>query len=221
MKKRIVACTLALVMAFSITACGNDKNADKKENTRSEEQEEKVTAERGTFEGNVYTNKSMGIQVTFPEGCTMYSDEEIQQVVGKGSDIMEEAYDSKAIEGGISETIYDVIAVTADQTANIQIIMENTKNTAGRALTSAEYAKVMTNNLKKAYESAGVDAGDAEITEETLDGLEFSKISISVNGMIQEYYAHQVGQYMLVFTITYADTAADAVQQFLDSVTAI
>lgn len=209
MKKRIMTCMLALAVVFSMTACG-------------EEKKEEVTAERGTIEDNVYTNESMGVKLTLPEGCTLFSDEEIKQVIGNGADIMEEAgTDSEAVENSLSGTIYDVIAVTADQTANIQIIMEDTENTAGRALTAKEYSEVMINSLKTAYAGAGVEMGEAEITEETLGGMEFSKVSVSVNGMKQEYHTHQVGKYVLVFTVTYTETAAEAVQQFLDSVTAL
>lgn len=237
MKKKVIACMLALTMAFAMTACGNKNNNDTKETSKTEQKEDKdeedideedidedseeetVTAERGTFDGNVYTNESMGIQVTFPEGCTMYSDEEIAQVVGNGSDIMEEAYDSDTIENSLSGTIYDVIAVTADQSANIQIVMEDTEVTAGKELDADLYAKAMVNSLKTAYTSAGVNIGEPTITEETLGGLDFTVVSVSVNGMTQEYHTHKVGKYMLVFTMTYTDGAA--VQEFLNSVTAL
>lgn len=228
MKKKIVAGMLALTMALAVTACGDSKDADKKDPVKTEKEEKtdrdsdkKVTAKRGTFEGNVYTNKSMGVQVTFPEGCTMYSDEEIKQVVGAGTDVMEEAYDSEIVENSLAGTIYDVIAVTGDQSTNIQIVMEDTVNTAGMTLSADIYAKAVANNMKKAYEAAGVSVSDAEITDETLGGLDFAKVSIAVNGMTQEYYAHQVENYMFVFTITYTDASADVVQQFLDSVKAL
>ena len=77
----------------------------------------------------------------------------------------------------------------------------------------------MANNLKTAYASAGITISDPTVTEETLGGMDFVVISLSANGMTQEYYAHQVGNYMLVFTMTYTDRTA--VQEFLDSVTAI
>lgn len=237
MKKRVIACMLALTMVFSLAACGNDNKKDTTETSKTEEkkdkdlesedvdeeeesnEEETVIAERGTFEGNVYTNESMGFQVTFPEGCTMYSDEEIQQVVGNGSEILEEAYDSDIVENSISGTIYDVIAVTADQTANIQIVMEDTEVSAGRELTAKEYAQAMKTNLKLAYESAGIEVGDMEVTDATYGGMDFKVVSLTANGMTQEYYAHKNGNYMLVFTMTYTD--ATLVQEFLNSVTAL
>lgn len=239
MKKRVIVCMLALTMVFSVAACGNDNKKDTKETSKTEQKKDKddedfesedveeeesneektVIAERGTFDGNVYTNESMGFQVTFPEGCTMYSDEEIQQVVGNGSEIMEEAYDSDTVENSISGTIYDVIAVTADQTANIQIVMEDTEVSAGRKLTAQEYAQAVKTNLKLAYETAGIEVGDMEVTDATYGGMDFKVVSLSANGMTQEYYAHKNGNYMLVFTMTYTD--ATPVQEFLNSVTAL
>lgn len=260
MKKKVIACILALTLAFSMTACGsddknvekgafeakqqekdvddeelndeepddeelNDEDADEEDLEEDfdeediEDEEETVTAERGTVEGNVYTNESMGIQVTFPEGCVMYSDEEIAQVVGNGSDIMEDAYDSDVVENSIAGTIYDVIAVTADQSANIQIVMEDTKATTGINLTAETYAQAMVNTLKITYESAGNAISEPTVSEETLGGVDFVVVSLSVNGMTQECYVHQVGNYMLLFTLTYTDKAA--VQEFLNSITAI
>lgn len=198
----------------------DDKDLKEKDSEKKEDKEaEQVTAERGIFEGNVYTNKSMGIQATFPEGCTMYNDEEIEQVVGAGSKVMEDAYDSEAVENSLSGTIYDVIAVNADQTANIQIVMEDTASTVGMKLSAEQYVQAMTINIEKAYESAGVEMGEPEVSEENLGGLDFSVVTVAVNGMTQSYYAHQVDNYMLVFTMTYTDKTS--VQQFLDSVTAI
>lgn len=266
MKKKVIACILTLVLAFSMTACGSgDKDAEKgafeakqQEKDLDDEEDlndedlddeglndedldeedlndedlddedfdeedlndsETVTAERGIMEGNVYTNESMGIQATFPEGCVMYSDEEIAQVVGSGSEIMEEVYDSDSLENSIAGTIYDVIAVTADQSANIQIVIEDTQATMGMSLKAATYAQAMVNTLKTTYESAGITIGEPTVTEENLGGLDFEVVSLSVNGMTQEYYVHQVGNYMLLFTVTYTDRTA--VQEFLDSVTAI
>lgn len=206
MKKRVCACILVIIMTFLIAACGNGK---------------KVTAERGTFDGNVYTNESMGFQATFPEGCTMYSDEEIQKVVGNGSDILKKAYDSDAVENGISGTIYDVIATTADKTANIQIVMENTEVTAGKELTAQQYAQLLKKNLATTYESSGIEINEPEITDVTLDGMKFKKVSLefAIDQTRQEYYVHNVGNYMLGFIITYTDPTA--VQEFLNSVTAL
>lgn len=265
MKKKVIACILTLVLAFSMTACGSDDKDVEKGAFEAKQQEkelddeelddedlndeelddedlndedlddedfddedfdeeelndnETVTAERGTMEGNVYTNESMGIQATFPEGCVMYSDEEIAQVVGAGSDIMGETYDSELLENSIAGTIYDVIAVTADQSANIQIVMEDTQTTIGLSVPASTYAQAMVSTLKTTYESAGVTISEPTVTEENLGGLDFAVVSLSVNGMTQEYYAHQVGNYMLLFTVTYTDRAA--VQEFLDSITAI
>lgn len=220
MKKKIILGILALTLAFSVTACGDDKKSGAKEASGKEEQKE-IVAERGTFEGNVYTNKSMGIQVTFPEDCTMYSDEQIEQLVGAGAEVMEEAYDSDSVEKGLSGTIYDVVAVTADQAANIQVVMEDTKSTAGKVLSSKEYAEVMVKNLETTYSSAGIETGEPERSEETYGGVEFSTVYLPVNGMIQKYAVCQVENYVLVFTFTYADSAEDTIQQFLDSVKAI
>lgn len=216
MKKKIIIGILSLTLAFSMIACGGFKESGTKEISGTEQQKnEKVVAERGTFEGSVYTNKSMGIQATFPEGCTMYSDEEIQQLVGAKTDVKED------VDKAMSGTIYDVIAVTADQNASIQVEIEDTEKSAGKALSAKAYGEVLAANLKDTYSNAGIEAGEVEVNETTLDGMEFAVVSVSVNGMSQKYGIHQVENYVIVFSMTYINSAQNTVQQFLDSIKAI
>lgn len=249
MKKKVIAGMLILALAFSITACGkdnkdaekgafkaqqqdkeDDKEADDEDSTDEDlqdenlddedmDEEQETTAERGTFEGNVYTNNSMGIQVTFPENCTVLSDEEMKQAEESSSDIMEENYDSEAVEKSMSGTIFDVMA-TIDGSTSIQIMLEDTKITTGMRLTADLYAQALVSNLKLGYESAGMDIGEPAVTEETLGGVDFSVVTLSANGMTQEYYIHQVDNNIMGIILTYTDDGA-IVEEFLNSITAL
>ena len=185
----LITCMLTLTMVFALTACGNENNNDNdtKETSKTEQQEEKddeevvdedfdeeeldedseeetVTVEQGTVDGNVYTNESLGIQATIPEGFVLYTDEQIQEVLGVGTEMMEAAdYDVDALEEG--GTLYEVMASAADG-SNVQIVIENTEVSAGMKVSVEQYAKILEKNLKTTYEANGIEVEDSSITEE-------------------------------------------------------
>ena len=245
MKKKVITCMLALTMVFALTACGNKNNNDNdtKETSKTEQQEEKddeevvdedfdeeeldedseeetITVEQGTIEGNVYTNASLGIQATIPEGFVLYTDEQIQEVLGVGAEMMEEAnYDVDAIEE--SGTLYEVMASTEDQSTNLQITIENTEVSAGMKVSVEQYAKILEKTVTTAYKANGIEVKTSDITEENKNGLDFQKLSATFEGATQEYYVTEIDGYMVLFSVTYIGTAPESVQQFFDSITAI
>lgn len=239
MKKKVIAGILALTLAFSLTACGNDQKEDKKESAKTEQQdetedeedieeedveeeveEEKAMVEPGTIEGNVYTNASLGIQATIPEGYVLYTDEQIQEVLGAGKEMLENAdYDVSALEE--SGTLYEVMAVSEDQTANIQIAIENTEVSTGMELEPEEYAQLLRTNILTTYQANGFSADASDVTEKNLGGLDWQWATVSFEGLTQEYYLTKIDGYIVAITVTYPGTTSEAIQQFLDSITAI
>ena len=244
MKKKVITCILALTMVFALTACGNKNNNDKdtKETSKTERQEDKddeevvdedfdeeelnedseeetVTVEQGTVDGNVYTNDSLGIQATIPEGFVLYTDEQMQEVLGVGTEMMEAAnYDVDALEEG--GTLYEVMASAADG-SNVQIVIENTEVSAGMKVSVEQYAKILEKNLKTTYEANGIEVEDSSITEENKNGLDCQRVYVTFAGVTQEYYITEIDGYMVSFAATYTETAPESIQPFFDSITAI
>lgn len=248
MKKKVIACILTLTLAFSLAACGNEKKDDTKETSKTEQrdetddedvedediedediedeeldedvEDEQAMVEPGTIEGNVYTNASLGVQATIPEEFVLYTEEQIQEVLGVGAEMMEEAnYNVDALEEG--GTLYEVMAATADGTTNLQIVIENPEVSTGMKLSVEQYAKVLETNLTTAYKANGLEVESSGITEENKNGLDCQKVNVTFSGMTQEYYVTEVDGYMVSFTVTYAGTTPESIQQFLDSITAI
>ena len=238
MKKKVIASILALTLAFSLTACGSDQKEDKKESTKTEQQdetedeedveeveeeveEEKAMVEAGTIEGNIYTNASLGIQATIPEGYVLYSDEQIQETIGAGEEMLEATeYDVDALDE--SGTLYELMAETEDHSANIQIAIENTEVSVGMELDADQYAQILKANLETTYEANGYPVQSAEITQENKGGLDCQVITVSLSELTQQYYVIEIDGYMVGIAVTYAGTTTpESVQQFLDSITAI
>ena len=72
--KKWLALLLAAMMALALVACGdtpaNNDNDNKDNDTKTEE------FARGSWDGNVYTNDSLNLTVTVPDGWKIATDEE-------------------------------------------------------------------------------------------------------------------------------------------------
>ena len=100
MKKKFFTMFLVIVFAgLQITGCGKEEkkeNSDKKTeiteektettkektSTKEEEEEKKVEAKRGSITDDVYMNEVFGVNIPIPENATVYSDEQIVQMLG-------------------------------------------------------------------------------------------------------------------------------------------
>lgn len=101
MKKKIMTVLLAMCMMVMATACGGG-----------------ASFEAGTFDGTTYTNTSVGIKATIPEGFSEIS--------------------AAAVTG----ITYEVV-VQSDTGSAIQIIAEDMKQTIGRAVNAKTYLDSM------------------------------------------------------------------------------
>lgn len=197
-----------------------EENDEEVNNEEESDEEEQVEVESGTLEGNVYTNTSLGIQATIPEGFVFYTDEQMQEVLGTGAEMLEEAnYNVNELED--SGTLYELMAETEDASANLQIIIENPEVSIGRTLDIEQYASVLETNLKTAYQANGFDVESSSVTAENKNGLDFYVVKVSFAGMTQEYHITEIDGYMVSFTVTFAGTSSEPIQQFLDSITGI
>lgn len=197
-----------------------EENDEEVNNEEESDEEEQVEVESGTLEGNVYTNTSLGIQATIPEGFVFYTDEQMQEVLGTGAEMLEEAnYNVNELED--SGTLYELMAETEDSSANLQIIIENPEVSIGRKLDIEQYASVLETNLKTAYQANGFDVESSSVTAENKNGLDFYVVKVSFAGMTQEYHITEIDGYMVSFTVTFAGTSSEPIQQFLDSITGI
>lgn len=78
--KKWLALLLAAMMALALVACGdtpaNNDNDNKDNDAKTEE------FARGSWDGNVYTNDSLNLTVTVPDGWKIATDEELAAIMG-------------------------------------------------------------------------------------------------------------------------------------------
>ena len=76
--KKWIALLLAAMMAFALVACGETPNNENKDGSETKTEE----FARGEWKDGVYTNASLGLAVTPPEGWVVASDEELAEIMG-------------------------------------------------------------------------------------------------------------------------------------------
>lgn len=179
MKKKIMTVLLAMCMMVMATACGGG-----------------ASFEAGTFDGTTYTNTSVGIKATIPEGFSEIS--------------------AAAVTG----ITYEVV-VQSDTGSAIQIIAEDMKQTIGRAVNAKTYLDSMKDQVDTQYGAMGLSTSVTDLGTVKVGGKDFNGISIAITGsgteLTQDYYICKVGDVMFCIIVTDAD---GSLGQFISSIEA-
>lgn len=180
MKKKFMTVLLAMCMMIMATACGGSS----------------ATFEAGTFDGTTYTNTSVGIKATMPEGFSEIS----------GSPVTGITYEA---------------VVQSDNGSAIQIIAEDMKETIGRAVSAKVYLDSMKEQVDSQYGAMGLSTEVSDLGTVKIGGKDFSGISIAITGsgqeLTQQYYINKVGDVMFCIIVTDVD---NTLGQFISSIEA-
>lgn len=205
--KKWLALLLAVVMLFALVAC--DKGEEKKE-------EETINISRGTIESKIYTNTSLGVKFTMPDGWRYYTDAEIASLLNMSADMMFGENFKNALKN--SPTVFDMMAVEPVSGTNVQVLYENLSKTAYTDITVEQYIEILEQQLKNAsgmsvtfpdtYET--VKLGNTEFTK-----VECQTVAYGVS-MTQVYYLYKLDGFMcsVIVTIATGYTVADIEAMF-------
>lgn len=179
MKKKIMTVLLAMCMMIMATACGSS-----------------ATFEAGTFDGTTYTNKSVGIKATMPEGF------------------------SEIPSTPVTGITYEAV-VQSDNGSAIQILAEDMKETIGRAVSAKVYLDSMKEQVDAQYGAMGLSTDVSDLGTVKIGGKDFSGISIAISGsdqeLTQQYYISKVGNVMFCIIVTDVE---NTLSQFISSIEA-
>ena len=180
MKKKIMAMLLAMSMMILATACGGGASFG-----------------AGSFGGPTYTNTSVGIKATMPDGFSEIS--------------------GAAVTG----ITYEAVVQSEDGSA-IQIIAEDMKQTIGRAVSAKVYLDSMKEQVDTQYGAMGLTTDTTDLGTVKIGGKDFDGISIAVTGgvqgLTQKYYISKVGDVMFCIITTATDDSAATLDQFINSI---
>ena len=186
--KKILCALLAVLMMMSIVGCST----------------ESAKFDPGKVVGNVYTSEYAGLTFTAPEGWTFASDEEIADLMGLS---MELVTDNEAAQK-IAEltTVYGMMAKSADQLNNVQVVFENTSLT-GSKLSAEDYVELVASQLDTVYADFGATFEASDVETIKIGTNDYSYIDISVDmgdGLVLEqgYACRKIDKYMASIVIT-------------------
>lgn len=189
--KKWLALLLAAVMVLALAACGDTPaNND----TKTEE------FARGSWEGNVYTNDSLGLTVTVPEEWNIATDEELAAIMGITIDSL--------TEQGVSEEFlkvqntYEMMAQDPAYGTNVIIMAENLAvSVGGTSYDEAAYSNVVINNLPEEY---GYEFAEGETV--SVGGRDYYHLhcTASEGSLGQDFLFTRIGNHMVSVMFSYS-----------------
>lgn len=200
--KKWLALLLAAMMALALVACGdtpaNNDNDNKDNDTKTEE------FARGSWDGNVYTNDSIGLTVTVPAEWSVATDEELAMIMGIA---VEAASQMQISEEMLRERVcYDMMAVDLHGSSSILITAVNMDLMTGDTdYDEKAYAADLINQLQENNYTIGEEA-TTSIGERDYYVLYTTS---SENGINQDYFITKIGSRMVSIVIAYSPDTND------------
>ena len=207
--KKFCALLLALLLPMSLAACGGGA-----EDTNGPTPQKQFSA--GTTTGNTYTNEYFGFTCTLDESWVFLDRDQISQVTGQVSDILDSDSLSDVYASG--KVVIEMHAGnTAGSTVNVTV--ENLGVVNGAVYDESGYVDVSLKSLPDQMTTAGYSDVSAEMVTVTFAGAQHYGISLSgkVNGstLYETLVCIKEGNYMAVVTFaTFGEDAADTMACF-------
>lgn len=196
--KKWLALLLAAMMALALVACGdtpaNNDNDNKDNDTKTEE------FARGSWDGNVYTNDSLNLTVTVPDGWKIATDEELAAIMGITIDSL--------TEQGVSEEFlkaqntYEMMAQDPNYGTNVIVMAENLAvSVGGTSYDEKAYSDVIINTLPAEY---GYEFSEPE-TVTVGDRQYYLVQGVAKEGALgQDFLFTRIGNHMVSVILSYS-----------------
>ena len=198
--KKILSLLLAIIMVMTLAACNKQS----------------VEITRGTIEGDVYKNETLGVEFTKPSSWVYATDEQIAASVNVAIDTLLGDNFKEALEN--NPAIYDMMVVDMLTGTNINVVYENLEKTFAKSLTIEQYVDALKQQVSN-VSGMTVSFSD-ELEKVKLGESEFTKCvcdtTVSGINMTQVYYLCKIDGYMMsvIVTITSGYTVTDIEAMF-------
>ena len=176
----------------------------------------------GAWDGYTFTNSWLGISITFPEDCIIATEEQIQEVLGAGQEVLINSGVANESQTKISDftSAYDFMVNLPDGGSSIQLMHENVSiATLGKGISADDYLSSVKTQLASLTDY-GYEVGEFETV--TLGGQTFTKMPVTAFGgaMYQDYYAISNGKYVSSLIVSYLPDSAEMVEEIISGITA-
>ncbi|MCL1802648.1 MAG: hypothetical protein FWG30_03250 [Eubacteriaceae bacterium] len=208
-KALLLACLAILAM---LSACTNNNN----EKVGTGEGSSDIPMSIGTWDGKSFENKWSNIAFSLPDNWSIASREEVESIMGIGSEIMvnDGIYTQTQIDLSSVRTAYDFY-IYNDLNANIILLYENLAFPGLSSITQEQYFDEVKSQLEKleTLEYEFVENGYMEIA-----GEEYYYGTFTVQGgfMAQTYYIRKYDKAIISFITTYTEANFDSVEELFN-----
>ncbi len=232
MYKRLFGIILAALMLFSLVACnigGNNKpsnvkpsntviselevNNDELEN-KAEEKEETIETKvdsklqefsMGSWNGNTYSNSFLGLKFDMPKGWVRYSDEQIDQLINAGFEIMDGSTEQLKKVAELT-SVYYLIAQDPNSGNSVQIMTEKPLQVVSMDYYVSSLTTMLESQTALNYTIKGVK--DFKLAGEDFKAVETVS---TVNGLsaVQTIYIRKLGDYFISVIATDRNNTVD------------
>lgn len=173
MVKKLTALLLAMLLTASMTACGNQDDAqagggvapgteDTAGGAVQPPAQETDAPDQGAVNGGTYTNHLAGISCTLDDSWVFYTQEEIDTL----SALLSDGADSEALQQRLAENtpVRDMYAVSTDGLMTIAVSFENLGLLNGKTVTAQETTEATAEQLPALWEEYGLTDVAAQLT---------------------------------------------------------
>ncbi len=187
---------------------------------KEEDEGEYGQFQTGSWDGLTFSNLWLHVEITFPEGSAVFSEEDMRKLVGDSDEILVNSGNYEDIQAKASDAlnIYDFMVTMPDGRSSVQLVYLNTeKLVSGQEISAEDCLAQMAEDLS-AIGDMGYELGEIEKAE--LAGKEFARLSASLMGgaLYQEYYAVRAGDYVAVLTASYEEEGKAAIQRLIEGI---
>ena len=204
MKKRGLSVILLICLMVALTACGFGSSKYAK----------------GTLKDTSFESEWIGVRFDAPEGFIVATQEELDEFLDIGSEMLEEVYadDGKnVIDYSELTTVYELLTyqVMEDGTGNpnLTLAVERT------ALTVDKYMDALKKQVNTIYN--GTTLSWEETEKVSVGSLECDKYTVCVDYgyamMYQSYYMAKKDNRMIYFILTYSDDQSEAATALMNA----
>lgn len=210
-----------------------EAEAEKAEETEVKETEvkeaEKVTEEKeteettGDYEKGIVTeegweSKWIGLRYTSPEGMKMSTEEELNEVMGLGQEMLSEDYNKLQLMYAEMASVYEMMSTDEAGTTNVIITAEKLP----MKFSEQEYVEVLIQNLSAVSSVQYHVISSDEIV--TIGGVDFVKLACDANyagaSLYQDYYVTIFGDRAVTIAITYTDVTVETAEAVVNAFSA-
>lgn len=184
-------------------------NADAADTEAEAEDGEEAAAGKyvkGTVTETGWESEFFGLRYTTPDGMTMSSEEELNELMGLGQEVLSDDFSELQLKYAELTSVYEMMSVAEDQTTNVVITVEKlmAKMDVAKYIEALEQglSQVSAINYTLVSDSDTVKLGNGEYTKVSYEA-ESSGVS-----MFQDYYVRIVDDRAVAITLTYVDESA-------------